>query len=403
MKLEQAIFAKVFLIVFACIFIQVAYSGLITPPSEGDSLDYHIPLAAAYFTGDIFLPENTTAVTHTKYYPANSEAILSILMLGNIPLGLFNVIAIAVLFTICIRLGLVFKLSIDTSIIFAVTVCTLNIILRWSNTQIIDIWLLNFFLLTLIFLEKPKKTSKYILKLGIASGLLIGTKFSAPFIFIVLMVVYTRRILPYFNFDRSIVFLIPFVVLGVFWYFRNIVLTGNPLYPQAFLFFEGGKSAILNTTVLKVFSSSLYGLVGTLNGYLSEFLAWAVLIPATIVAFYKKSNKSKLGLPVRLVFLSLLLCVFLVNLPSANQEHIMTSSFRYFLPAIIPLILFVFIYFEKIGKVELLSVISLSSLLLVEYPLGYFPKLFFLTIPLGIYIYSSGYDRIARFYMKRSD
>ena len=401
MKFEQALLGKVFLIIFACIFIQVIYKCVITTPSEGDSVDYHIPIAKSFISGNIINPAHNLAVKHTKYYPGNTEALLSVFYLEGIPLGLFNAFGILTLLFICIRLGIIFRLNIHTSIIFAVTVCTLNAILRWADTQIADIWLLNFFLLSLIFLEKPKKSAKYFLKLGLALGLLIGSKYSAPFIAIILLIFYAKKILPFVNISRMFSFLIPISIFGFSWYLRNILLTGNPLYPQAFLFFKGGQSAILNLTVAKVITGSLNGLLSTLNSFVSEFLAWSLIIPGVIIQYFRTKETRKFKLPFRLIFLAFVLTLFFINLPSANQTHIMTSSFRYFLSALVPAILFVFIYFDKIKKVELLSVTSLASLLLVEFPLGYYPKLFIATIPVGLIIYIWGYKFICEKLEKR--
>ncbi len=397
MNLTQTFFGKIFLIVFISIFIQVIYKGIFSIPSEGDSVDYHIPIAHSFLTGNIFNPTEIQAVKHTIYYPANGEGILSLFILTGLPLGLFNALGIFVLLLICIRLGTVFKLTNHTSIIFAVTVCTLNIILRWSDTQIIDIWLLNFFLLSLLFLETPKKTSEYFFKLGISLGLLIGMKFSGPFIALVLLVFYSKKLWPFLSVLKVFIFLVPVFIFGASWFIRNIYWTGNPFFPQAFLFFEGGKSVILNVTVWKVITGSVSGAISTLNSLVSEFLVWTLIIPFSIIMYFRQMT---FKLPVRLLLVSLVLFLLFLNLPSANKEHIMTSSFRYFLPSIVPLILFAFLFFEKIKKTEVPGIVSLTSLLLVEFPFGYFPKLFFFTVPAALYIYFFGYDKLIKWSRK---
>ncbi len=381
--------------------MQVIYKCIITPPNEGDSIDYHIPLAKSFVDGSIFIPSENKAVRHTKYYPANSEALLSTFYIGGLPLGLFNAFGIITLLVICIRLGIIFKLDIHTSIIFAVTICTLNAVLRWADTQIADIWLLNFFLLTLIFLEKPKKSVKYFMQLGLAMGLLIGAKYSGPFIAIIIFACYVKKLLPFLSLKRVVYFLVPLSIFGLSWYFRNILLTGNPLYPQAFLFFKGGQSAILNLTVAKVITGSLGGLLSTINSYVSEFLVWSLAIPLVTARYFKEGKNTKKGLPLRLIVMPIFLILFFINLPSSNETHIMTSSFRYFLCALVPLILFVFVYFKKIQRIELLSIISLSSLMLVEFPLGYYPKLFIITVPICVGIYIWGYEYFSKSLEKR--
>ncbi len=394
MKFHEALFGKIFLIIFACIFLQAFYKGFVTPPSEGDSVDYHIPLAKSYLSGTILSPIENQAVSHTKYYPANTEAILSFFLVTGIPIGLFNVFGVIVLFAICLKLGMTFKLGIETSVIFAVTIATLNAVLRWSDTQIADIWFLIFFIAALILLESPRKTLNYFIKLGIVIGLLVGAKYSGPFVALILCLIYSRVFLKNLSLSRFFALAVPLVLLGASWYIRNILLTGNPLYPQAFLFFKGGKSAILNVTVIKVIIGPLQGLIGTINSFLSEFLVWSVTVPAVSV-YALRSKKIRKGLPARLIILMLGLCAFFINLPSAYETHIMTSSFRYFLTAITCGILFVFIFFERNRRADLIYIISLASLVLVEFPLGYYPKLFLITVPVSIWIYYRGYESLA--------
>lgn len=395
MKLRQKLFAKVFVILFISFLVSIFYKGIITVPSEGDSVDYHIPIAKSFLDGSIVNPVHISVPKHTKYYPANAEAVLSLFIFSHIPLGLYNVLAITIIFFILVKLGLTFKLNIHMSIIFAVTTCTLNGILRWADTQIIDVWLLSFFLLTIILLENPKKSIKYFMLLGISFGLLIGTKYSAPFIALVLVIVYFKRLLSFFSLRRTIFFLFPLICLGGLWYIRNMLLVGNPLYPQKFLFFPGDKNTILDVSVFKIVTGSFSGFIGTLNAFISEFIVWAFFIPVTIIlVFVRRLHSEKNDTPYRLIIISILTLALVINLPSAHQTNIMTSSFRYFLVGVVPLILFVFIYWIRKGEDWIVVTGSLASILLVGFPQGYYPKLILFTLPLSLFIYSKGYDML---------
>lgn len=391
MKLGQALFGKIFLIVFLCIILSAFYKGLITSPNEGDSVDYHIPIAKSILSGEIVNPVNLDSPSHTRYYSGNGEVILALFILLGIPLGLYNVLGILILFASSILLARAFKIDPNVSIIFAVTICTLNGILRWSDTQIIDIYLLSFFLLSLSFLESLDVGVKKFGFLGISLGLLIGVKFSGPFLAVILLSVYFKKILKVISYKNFVAFIIPVMLIGGAWYIRNISLTGNPFYPQAVLFFPGKKSTIIDISVLKIMLSSYSGFFGTLNGFISEFVVWAVITPFIfLISVYNLLKETKL--PLRLIVISMLVLAVVTNLPSSTQTHIMTSAFRYFHPAIAPLILVAFVYFQRIKRLEILFITSLISILLVEFPVGYFPKLFFLVAPIAVWIYVRGYD-----------
>src|SRR4029079_8684789 len=131
-----------------------------------------------------------------------------------------------------------FGLEKNLSIVFGVSIVTLYTMFRWVNTQIIDIWLVMWFMLALGFLQKPEKTLRYFLFLGISLGMLVGSKYTGPIFTLVLAIFYFMRVWKVVNIQRIIVFLIPFVFLGSLWYLRNYLIAGNPLYPQPFLFFK---------------------------------------------------------------------------------------------------------------------------------------------------------------------
>jgi len=189
----------------------------------------------------------------------------------------------------------------------------------------------------------------------------------------------------------------PVFILGLSWYIRNYLLTGNPFYPQSFLFFPGLKSTILDVSVLDIINGSLSGLIGTLNAFVSEFIVWAFIIPFVIFSLFKgfTQNKSVI-LPKELIVVSILISALMLNLPSSNETHIMTSSFRYFYASITIFILLSFIFFIKKNQMVEIIIISLCSILLIDFPQGFYPKLILLIAPIALYIYSRGYRDISR-------
>lgn len=392
MNLEKTLLAKIFLVIFSVILVTLFYKGIITIPNEGDSVDYHIPIAQSIISGEFLNPINLEVPTHTRFYPANGELVIAAFIFLGIPLGLYNVLGVLFLFIVSLRFARSFNLDSNLSIIFAVTVATLNGILRWADTQIVDIYLLSFFLLTISLLEKPRKSLKYFVLLGTSLGFLIGVKFSGPFLAAILFLVYFKNLVKFKNFRNFLAFIIPIMAIGFSWYIRNITLVANPFFPQAFLFFPGQKSTIIDVNVLKIATGSFKGFVGTLNGFVSEFIAWAIIAPSIALFAVYKRFKNENHFPIRLLVVSSLVFLIVINLPSSSETHIQTSSFRYFHPAISPLILTAFLYFKKIKKIEYLIMVSLSGILLVEFPFGYFPKLIFFAGPIAVLVFIKGYD-----------
>ena len=70
-------------------------------PSEGDSLNYHIPIAKNILSGNIIFQKNIIEIE--QWYPGATEVILGLFILLHIPLNLFNVLAIAIFVKITAR------------------------------------------------------------------------------------------------------------------------------------------------------------------------------------------------------------------------------------------------------------------------------------------------------------
>ncbi len=380
------LFSKIFIAFFIYLIITQLYTGAISQPSEGDSLAYHIPIARSIIDGKIIDPQKFEASPFLKYSPGSSEILLVPLILFGLPLNIYNVIAVAVLFLACIFVGKRVGLSQNLSIIFAVSICSLNTIVRWMNTEIIDIWLLVFFLLSLGLLEKPEKNSRYFLILGASIGMLVGSKFTGPVISFILFIFYIKNLTRYLNIKRTLFFFIPFTLLGISWYLRNFLLTGNPIYPQPFLFLKGGGSqfTILNISVLKVLSNYPKGFIMTLNAYIAEFTIWALAFFVCAYFEIKRVLNKRFKTPgktLKVFLIGLSSLVLFLFLPSAFQEHITVSVFRYSYPAFILFILCTFLIAEKYKKEELLSIISISNIFILGFPYTYYPKLVFIYIP----------------------
>lgn len=384
-KIKTLLIAKVSVVVFVYILIFFFYKGLILNTYEGDSLNYHIPIAKAFLNGGITNPEFIEAVPLIKYYPGSSEGILSILILLGIPMNTYNVFAAAVLFLVLVFSGKRFKLSNELSILFATSVVTLHTIIRWINTQVIDIWLAVFFMLSLALLQKPEKKIGYFLILGFSLGMLIGTKYTGAVFFIVLLAFNYKRIIKVLSLKRVIAFLTPFTFFGLLWYLRNFLLTENPVYPLSFLFFKGDDVGIENNVLRSFFYPN--GAINFFNAIISEFGLWALTVFAPLLLFFAKIRKDKnLGKAKILIFMGIINFAVFLFLPSDRYYNIAVSAFRYSYAAFIPVILSIFLIAQNFKKEMFISFIALSGLIIIP-ELHYYPKLLFFFIPLALIVF----------------
>jgi len=379
--------SRISLIIFVYIVLYYTFQGLNTNAIEGDSHNYHIPIARAYLNNTITNPQQINGDKFFRYSPGSSEAILASIIFFKLPINIYNVFAIIALFLVAFYLARRFDLEQDLSLIFATSIASLHVIVRWLNTQIIDIWLLAFFLLSIYLLESPNRKIRYFLFLGFSLGMLFGSKFTGPIFFLILCIFYFRKLLHYVNLKNLIAFLIPFTICGLSWYIRNYLVTGDPIYPQSFLFFKGGNFPILTLNVWKATLLYSGGIYNFINAFLSEYTIWFVAIFFPLLFLFKKIRKNKyFDILLKLSLIGLLNFIVFFFLPSNDINYIMVSVLRYTYPALVPLILCIFILFKAYKKEELISVIALINILIIP-EISYHPKILIFFIPIALIIY----------------
>ncbi len=373
---KTKLLSKIAFAIFAILVIQFIYYGIATSIQgvfESDSVIFHIPIAKqlAKLT---FLPANLTL--GLGFIPATAEAILSLFVLIHIPLNLFNVLALVLLFIFSKKIAEVFGLSKEMSIFYAVAISTLQSVLRWPLTQVSDIWLAVFFSAVLYLLMKPKDALNYYLSLGFCSGMLVGMKSSGLIFWVLLIVFFGKSIFRKINFLRLTAFVIPLVLFGFSWYIRNYILTGNPLYPVGFFFLRGDPTYnSVNSDnwsiVANIIANPKY-IFNVGSAIISEFIIWAFSLAAPIYLLIKKNSPSLLK---KLSWFAILTFIaFIFFFPAES----LVSNMRHIYPLIIVTVLEVFLLFknreEKIGILTLLGLIgSLMNL-------DYHPKLLILAM-----------------------
>lgn len=373
-KSDLKIFSTLFLFLFGYILLKYFFIGIKTVPSEVDSITYHIPIAQSILSGDFINPFYDI---YFKYFPGASEGILALFIYFNIPLGLYNWLAIVCLFLTSIFLFLNVNENKPLAIIFAFTICTLNGVLRWSFVQTIDIWLVVFFSLTLSLLIKPRDSSLYYTILGIFTGMLVGSKHSGILFFIVMFSVFIYNFLKYLNIYRLTLFIIPLGVIGLFWYTRNYLVTGNPLYPIDSFLFPG----IPEYPGFFVWQSIIYKPLSVFNALISEYMVWGlvIIVVPVIIGLKKYKEPENYNLVTKLAVLGVINLAIFLLLPSTMKYQTHVSVFRYAFPVFIPLVLVVFMFAISHKLEKILVLIALVSLLVLS-SAPYHPKIVFIII-----------------------
>lgn len=388
-NLKLTLLAKVGIIIFLYLIIYYGFYAITTLPTEGDSIAYHLPTAKMIFHGAVLNPYLYRDAGIQQFFPAIGETILSVFMFFRVPLNLFNITGIMALFITLIFLGIKFGLEKSYAIIFSLSFSTIHTVMRWVLSQTIDIWLVVFFSLTLLLLEKMEKKSFHFLKLGLAAGLLIGTKYTGPIFLLVLFIFYARNTYKYINISRFVAFLIPFLTFGLFWYIRNYVITGDPYFPQSIPLFKGAEFHMLDTPIWKIIFFYPNGIIRELTALWSEYTVWSLSLPFSVLFFifgYKKINNPRYKILTKLITIGILNFLACFFLPDGPKYSLNVSVIRYTYSAFVPLILSMFILAKELKMEEFLSVIAISNMIMLP-EISFHPKLLLFYIPIGLIVY----------------
>jgi hypothetical protein len=402
-KVLLGILAKISLVIFAFLLLYYFIPGVTTKVWEGDSIGYHVPISQMILNGTIFNPAKAVfppiVDKYVIYSPGATEIILSIFGLLHIPLNLFDLVGIVFLFFVMRAFAKSYDFSDNLSIIFATSIASLHTIMRWILSQTIDMWLVSFFVLSIILLRNPRKSYRYFLSLGAALGMFFGTKYSAPIFTIFLLAVFGKNVLKTLNLKRLVVFLVPFFVFGLSWYIRNYILTGDPYYPKTIPFFNGVLGwNMMEYPVWTVIFKWSGGFLVWINAFISEYTVWSLAILAVPVLYFilhKYLNKTLRQEIAKLILVAYPCFFIYLSFPSGPYPNLVTSGFRYTYTAMIPLILSLFIFAKRFAKEEILGLIAITNMLIFP-ELSYHPKILVALIPEALVIFYP--SKIEKFY-----
>lgn len=301
-KKPKALFATIAIFTPISILLLIRlFNAMLQIPLEYDSVSYHLPFIAKWLqTGSLTTTYFTAFSSPIGYYPSNYELLdlwTALPFKNDFFFQLINFPLLAILaittYGICRNLKISRKISVlSTGLIFY-----MPIFLKQAGTPLVDLFFTLTFALGIYFLQeiiKNKTEPLDFIGFGLSIGLFVGTKYlGIPYaaILVILLLIFFRK--P----KALLTILLGIFLTGSFFYLRNWLTTGNPLFPvEINLFgqkiFEGyqgvnkfiDSSALIhhlnNWAEIKKFTSLLYQQIGPqIFAILASFIfTFAILI-----------------------------------------------------------------------------------------------------------------------------
>jgi len=220
------------------------FTVLTNPPFGWDDLSYHFVFPVEWLkTGNLDTPITICDDPSPPYYPINGSLFFlwlilpfkSVFManLGQLP---FFVLAFLSIYNISRKIGIPKELSFYAAGFFIIV----PNVFRQIELGYVDVMIAALYLAGLNFLINLNKnfSLKTTILWAIAFGIFLGTKTSAIIYGIPLVILFALITLQHHNSKTTkkiprawAVFLLITIALGGFAYIRNIILTGNPIFP----------------------------------------------------------------------------------------------------------------------------------------------------------------------------
>ncbi len=226
------------LTVAACAMFVVGYVTClivmqrVLPITSNDAMTYHVPAAVQWLqTGRLGLYEAWFYNPANSYSPLAGSTFIAWLIapMGNDTIARFVAVGPFLLLFVAM-LGLCRRVGADVRV--AALVAVAAVLARPIAGQTIlakdDLFVAAFFVAALDALSRKRLEERFgAWRAGIAIGLLLATKFTVLLSLPILLLMLGRG----WNWWRAIVMIICVLVLAGPWYLRNVLMTGNPIYP----------------------------------------------------------------------------------------------------------------------------------------------------------------------------
>ena len=246
-NIKASFFILIFLFLFSLILFHMLKNESLRFPSNGDCLSYHLPTVVNWLqTNNIWsiFYYGTDGFGFQSYYPPNNELFSLWLMLpfkSDLALNLQNIFIVLwgamAIFGLCKLINPTGRLAFPLSLIFIslpLYYHNPNMIL---NTSLADILCGSAFIASVYWLFSFRKNESFLnlVIFSLTLGIFIGSKTSAPFyslplILLFLHSIYRGRASLLWKIRGTIIWFSGVIIMGGFWFIRNAILYGNPIF-----------------------------------------------------------------------------------------------------------------------------------------------------------------------------
>jgi len=258
-------------VIFIILTGYILFIGYLFPPYTWDALWYHLPIVGRIIQSGAIMENPTPSMIDQfmNIFPKNIELffIWQIIFLHSdiivdLTQLLFSLVGILTIYSLAVKIGMDRRYAVYSGLLFFFT----PIIILQSKTAYVDVAVGVLFLIAINFLVHERGTKSTIPSIslaGITTGILLGSKGSGPlFLITMCTMILLRELLGYLNpfklfhnrvVDRDelkeglrrygVYFLMPSILIGGYWYIKNWVLYGNPVYPM--------EISLMNVTIFK--------------------------------------------------------------------------------------------------------------------------------------------------------
>jgi hypothetical protein len=252
---------------FIAILLLRYYNALFQIPMEYDTVSYHLPFVLEWLkTGNLWKVYYSAFAGPLGYYPSNFELFA---LWSYLPFGkdyLVNLINLPIFPLLLLSIYAVARnLKIDGKIALLVAALFLYMpqTFRQMGTPLVDLFFCFTFMAAIYFVQEfwRSKSQGDLFLLGLSAGLFVGTKYlGVPYVLPLLLIAFLGLLIPYIRNFRAIAKGIAVLSAGIFltgsfWYVRNLIDTGNPIFPME-----------INLFGVKIFEG-YYGLAERVLGY----------------------------------------------------------------------------------------------------------------------------------------
>jgi len=348
---------RIFFVLVVIQFMWLFFLGYLFPPYSHDALMYHVPASSYFFQEGKIYESVVTNIRWIRLYPKNLELLYLWQMVFlksdtfiNCVQVLFLLFGCAALFSLNRKLGVAREIAFFSASIFLFT----PLVIQQSTLAMSDVAFASLFFITLSFL--CGKSYKYACLGGFSGGIMLGVKGTGIlFVCAIIAFMAARFIFRKNRLSKKKVaaFLLPLVFLGGFWYLKNWVLYGNPVFPVPvtcgkYTLFPGQK----NLSVHNISERDIPDVFAPFSYWMRTWKSWQEFNFVKYAYYYKSGGFG----PLFFIF-------FLPNLVYALYSTLMEKNVDFLIlliPFMLNFILFRSSWYSR-HNIQLIGLFSISS------------------------------------------